>query len=97
MIIIHAYLTVNPSQREEFLEKAKRVVTGTQAEAGNISYQLYEDAEQPNTFVILEKWQDQAAVAHHQQTAHFIQFNQDAAGLLAGPAQVEFYHVADNK
>lgn len=74
MYIIHAHIKVKPEFRQPFLEDVKNLVKGSQAEDGNISYQLYEDTTQANSFVMLEEWVDAAAVEFHFSTPHFKEF-----------------------
>lgn len=93
MIIIHAFLQVNPDKRDKFLELVQPILTGSQAEPGNNYYILYEQTHQPNSFVILESWHDQAALDHHNQTPHFLEFGKQAEehALLLEPPKVEIY------
>ncbi|OMP66763.1 putative quinol monooxygenase [Domibacillus epiphyticus] len=94
MIIIHAFLKVEPIHRNEFLEQAKKVTMPSQEEEGNISYQFFEDPEQPNEFVFIEKWKDQAAITYHEQTSHFKTFVSNVPGLLREPLHVELFEAA---
>lgn len=94
MMIIHAYVKVKPQYRESFTAEAKKVIAGTQAEEGNISYRLYEDTEQPNTYVVVELWQDQQAIALHQQSAHFIAFAEAIKDYLLEPLKVEVFEAS---
>ncbi|ASS74652.1 hypothetical protein CIG75_06490 [Tumebacillus algifaecis] len=96
MIIIHAYLVVDPKHREEFLTLSKSIVEGSQAEEGNITYRLFEESDQPNSFVIVERWKDQAAVDFHNQTAHFLNFVGQVPALVLEPVNAEVYEVVDN-
>ncbi|WP_223068909.1 putative quinol monooxygenase [Paenibacillus caui] len=95
MIIIHAFLSIKPSMRDEFLEQADVLVQKSRAEAGNISYALFEAAEEENAFVVLEKWKDQDAVNEHNGTAHFVGFFQKADAYLAKPPKVELYESSE--
>ena len=97
MIIIHAYLKVAAEHRDAFLQQAKAVVAGSNAEEGNISYRLYEDAEEPNAFVMVEKWKDQQAIEVHEKTPHFLGFVSGIQGMLAGPLQAEFFDAEERK
>jgi quinol monooxygenase YgiN len=97
MIIIHAYLKVDPQQRQAFLDQAKLVTEPSQAEEGNISYQYYQDPEQPNTFVFVEKWKDQAAIDVHEATSHFQNFVKAVPGLLSAPIQVQLFEATEIK
>ncbi len=91
MIIIHAYLKVEAQQRQAFLDQAKLITVPSQAEEGNISYQYFEDPEQPNTFVFVEKWKDQAAIDVHETTAHFRNFVEVLTELICAPIEVQLF------
>ncbi|WP_046176747.1 putative quinol monooxygenase [Domibacillus indicus] len=95
MIIIHAFLKVNPKYRDDFLQKAKQVAVPSQAEEGNISYQFYENPERPNSFVFLEKWKDKESINYHEATAHFKQFAEEVQLVLSEPIQVEVFNVSE--
>nr|WP_239565362.1 putative quinol monooxygenase [Brevibacillus fulvus] len=92
-MIIHAFLKVTPEHRTTFLELAEQVVKHTQAEPGNISYQLFEHTGQANTFVMLEEWQDEHALKQHGESAHFQEFIRKAKPLLVEPLQARKYEV----
>ncbi|RFU60234.1 putative quinol monooxygenase [Bacillus sp. V59.32b] len=91
MIVIHAYMKVNQEQRENFLEQTKQVMAGSKAEEENISYHLYEDPEQTNTFVFVEVWKDEKAIEKHEETPHFKTFIKELPPLLHEPIRVEKY------
>jgi quinol monooxygenase YgiN len=97
MFTIHAFFKVEPKHRDEFLAVAKKVVEGTRTEEGNISYNLLEDAEQPNVFVFLEKWQDQNALDIHEKTPHFGEFVKAVKGLLLEPFTADVFEVVAKK
>ncbi|MFT8322125.1 MAG: putative quinol monooxygenase [Bacillus sp. (in: firmicutes)] len=88
MIIIHAIFKVNPDKREAFLSAMKPLIAGSQSEVGNISYQLYEEAGQQNTFIMVEKWKDEQAVEVHNQQSHFTRFVAQAEEFLSEPLEV---------
>ena len=93
MLILHVYMKVAPEQRDVFLERTAKVVAGTVAEEGNISYHLYEDTVEPNTFILVEKWKDAESLKLHEQTAHFQEFVGGVKDVLAGALQIEKYEV----
>ncbi|WP_139491534.1 putative quinol monooxygenase [Brevibacillus dissolubilis] len=93
MIIIHAHLIIKPDQREQFLTHAREVTKHSRAESGNISYGFFESTEYENSFVVLEKWEDQAAIDYHVKTPHFVEFMQSVQELLAEPTHPEIFHV----
>ncbi|VWX35303.1 putative quinol monooxygenase [Exiguobacterium oxidotolerans] len=93
MIAIEAKLEVQPAKRTEFLEATKALVDGSRLEAGNVSYDLFQSTEDENVFMMIEKWEDQAAVETHNTSAHFGQFVAFAQTALAKPLDVQTFTV----
>lgn len=56
---------------EAYLAAVRELVEQSQAEEGNVSYTLNQQADDPNTVVFLEVWKDQAAFEFHTKTPHF--------------------------
>lgn len=46
----------------------------TRTEPGCISFSAYRNAEQPDRFVLVEQYVNEAALRTHRETAHFRQF-----------------------
>jgi quinol monooxygenase YgiN len=91
MIIIHAVLKVNPERREQFLAESKTLLTATHAEEGNLSYELYENAGEANSFIMVETWRDAESVSSHNTSAHFTAFSAKAGEFLAAPLDVKVF------
>ncbi|MDN3019408.1 putative quinol monooxygenase [Paenibacillus sp. BSR1-1] len=91
MIIIHAYFKADPNKRDAFLEQAKLVAASSKAEEGNISYSFLESPEGTGEFVFVEKWKDQKAVLHHEETTAFKVFVSQLPNYLLEPLNVEFF------
>ena len=62
--------SVKAGAREEFIATARELVENSRAEAGNISYHLYEYIDDPNILTFIEEWKDQAAVDVHADSEH---------------------------
>jgi quinol monooxygenase YgiN len=95
MIIIHALLQVNPAREEEFLEVAKSLVAATHEEEGNLSYELYKQASNGSTYIMVEGWRDQAAVSAHNTSPHFTSFAAKAGEFLTAPLDVKLYNAEE--
>jgi quinol monooxygenase YgiN len=95
MLVLHAFIKVDPNQREEFLKHAKEVMKGSKAEEGCNTYHLYEDTIEPNTFVMVEEWKDSAALEFHFGTNHYQVFKNATGGMLVEPPRLVKYQVED--
>ena len=71
MIVIIARNTVTPETKAEFIAVAQPLIKASQAEPGNISYDLFEDTRNPDVLTFIEQWRDEAAIAFHNATPHF--------------------------
>jgi quinol monooxygenase YgiN len=71
MITIVAKFTVQEGKEEKFVELANGLVKPSCAEKGCIEYKLHKDVQNPLTYCMIEKWEDQAAIDLHNNTPHF--------------------------
>lgn len=95
MLVLHAFIKVDPDQREEFLGHARNVMKGSKVEEGCNSYHLYEDTLEPNTFVMVEEWKDAAALEFHFGTEHYKAFKEATGGMIVEPPRLVKYEVAE--
>ena len=65
MIVQVIRASIKPEQREHWLEVIVQNAVTTRAEQGCERYQVAEDLEAPNNFVIVEEWTDIDAVYAH--------------------------------
>ncbi|GHT43687.1 hypothetical protein FACS189438_1390 [Bacteroidia bacterium] len=84
-LVIVAHVTAHPEFRDELLKAFEAVVKGTHTEAGNISYDLFEDVNNPLKFTFIEYWKSPAAIAAHNASAHFQTF----AKAIEGKADLD--------
>ncbi|WP_172196070.1 putative quinol monooxygenase [Saccharibacillus qingshengii] len=91
MIIIHATFHINPAKEADFLNGITPVITASQAEEGNISYDLHKAVGQENVYTMVEVWTGQDAVALHNKSAHFTAFAATAAEYLTAPLNLKAF------
>ncbi|MFC3395265.1 putative quinol monooxygenase [Brenneria rubrifaciens] len=56
---------------ENVTAAVKNVVEPSRQEPGNLQYDLHKEVDIPGSFVFIERWKSQEALAEHEQTAHF--------------------------
>jgi len=92
MIHVIAIITAKPGQREKILEAFKANVPAVRAERGCVEYFATIDAEGapamqtaygPDTFVVIEKWDDMAALAAHAAAPHMAAYGARTKDLIA--------------
>jgi quinol monooxygenase YgiN len=98
MIGLIAKLKVLEGKGPEF-EKAFRPLSdmvNSDAEPGNLFYTLCKSRTDPNTYVVMELYRDQAAVDEHLKTEHFTELWKSIGPLLQpGRPDFEFIDSVD--
>ena len=69
-----ATLIAKPDQQATLKRELSALVPPSREEAGCQHYELHQDAQAPGTFYVLERWDDDAALEFHNNTAHFQHF-----------------------
>lgn len=93
MIKIVAKAKVKPEYRAKFMELAKILVSASQAEQGNVYYNLHESTEDPSVMAFIEGWQDEASIEIHNNTPHFTNICPQFAEFFDGEMEVTHYTV----
>ena len=71
MISIVAKFKVNKGEEEKFLSLTEKLGKASRAETGCIEYVLHKHTTKKQTYCMLEKWQNQAAIDEHNNSRHF--------------------------
>ena len=91
MIGVVATLRVQDGKAEEFEKVFTALAAEVRAnEPGNIAYQLTRSRTEPNTYKVLEIYQDEDALKAHGGSAHFKAAGPALGGVLAGRPDVEY-------
>lgn len=89
MIGVIAKLRVKPGQGPAFAEQVAGMTTKVEGnEAGNLFYRGYR-TEDPEAFVALEVYQDQAAVEAHRESDHVAAAMPQLGPMLDGELEVD--------
>ena len=91
MITIVAGGSAKADRVRDLAKLALDLVGASRSEAGNVSYDFYEDVADPAKFTFIEVWKDQAAIEAHNASSHFQEFVEKAGPLFAGPLDVALY------
>jgi quinol monooxygenase YgiN len=73
MIFIVVKWTINPERSSNWLAEVEEFTQGTRSEPGNIFFEWSRSVENPNQFVLVEAFDDDAAPAH-VNSDHFKKF-----------------------
>ena len=93
MVIQLVRASIKPEQRDRWLEVIRRNAAQTRDEVGCEGYQISEDLEAPNTFVIIERWANLEAVYSHLRN-QFEGLMDDLGDVFAAPPEASIHEVA---
>ena len=89
MLGIIATLTIKPGTNKDFEETMGKLAAAVRAgEPGNKLYALHK-TEDANVYVMLERYDDQAALAAHRAAPHFRELGRKLGDYLAGKPDVQ--------
>lgn len=83
-----ATIPVKPEAVKDARSVLDTLIAATRREAGVVSYDLYESASTPGTFVMVERYRDQAALDEHLASPHLAAAFAAAEPLLAGEVAI---------
>jgi quinol monooxygenase YgiN len=97
MIVVTARAQVPPEHRERFIAVATEMCTASRADDGCLGYRFYADLEQVDRYIILEEWENDAALQAHFGQPHTARFLTDLTAILAAPADALFHTVQSTR
>ena len=94
MVVQVVKVSIRPEQRDRWLELIRMNAAQTRAEQGCESYQIREDVEAPNDFLIVEQWGSLEAQYDHFRNPEFGKLMGSLRDVLAAPPEVSIHEVA---
>ncbi|MGD1807842.1 putative quinol monooxygenase [Dapis sp. BLCC M126] len=61
-ILASSRFEIIPDKREEFIQLINDIIPKVRTNSGNISYSLYEEINNPNSFLIFEEWKSKKSL-----------------------------------
>ena len=93
MIIVSTTANVLPEKRENFLALLPSLIQSSQNDEGCISYQVFEELSNPNSFHFFGKWATQEDIDAHLQAVHTKSFLDIVPSLVSKEPIMKFYKV----
>ncbi|ONI80521.1 hypothetical protein ALI22I_45340 [Saccharothrix sp. ALI-22-I] len=93
MVIQIVRVAIRPEMRARWLDVVRVNAERTRAEDGCEGYEVCEDVETPDTFVIVERWASLDAQFRHFRTPDFRRLLAGLGELVAGPPEVSINEV----
>ncbi len=85
MLVVCVYVHVKPEFREQFIEATLENARNTVREPGALRFDVLQQADDPNRFILYEVYKDEAGAAAHKQTPHYARWRDTVADWMAEP------------
>ena len=96
MIVVRMTMTVLPEKRLEMLQTLRSMIGPVEREAGCLSYSVFSDIRNENSFCILEMWKNREYLEQHMVSNLFGALL-GAKVLLCEPLEIEIHTVATSE
>lgn len=91
MLVVHVHVRVKPECAEAFQAATLKNAEASLKEPGIARFDVVRHAEDPNRFVLVEAYRTSEAPAAHKETAHYLQWKEAVAPMMAEPRSSEKY------
>ena len=85
MLIVHVHVQVKPESIEVFKQATTENARQSVQEPGIDRFDVIQQQDDPTRFVLVEVYRTAAAPAAHKETAHYAQWRDAVAGMMAEP------------
>ena len=92
MHIVHVHVHVKPEHVAAFRDATTANARGSVQEPGNVRFDVVQSADDPTWFVLVEIYSSEADAAAHKETAHYKQWRDTVADMMAAPRKGHRYH-----
>ena len=89
MIYVVATTQVKPEGREAFINGHKACIAETLKEKGCLSYEGHTSINDPNTYVVVERWESRDDLNAHGRAPHMKVWRELSKPLKASPTVIE--------
>ena len=87
--VVHVRCRVVPGSEDAFAALCAENALHSSQEPGNLRFDVFQNADDPERFVLVEVYEDAAAAARHKETAHYLVWRDAVADLMAEPRVAE--------
>ena len=84
-IVVCVYVHVKSEYREAFLAATLENARWTIQEPGNLRFDVLQQADEPDRFILYEVWRDEAGMNAHKDTPHYAKWRDTVAPWMAEP------------
>jgi len=87
LLIVHVDVWVLPERIDEFVTATETNARASRLEPGVVRFDVLRDRDDPSHLVLAEIYRDDQAAAAHKTTAHYAEWRDAVAAMMARPRQ----------
>jgi len=92
MIVVAAKIKTAEGKGDEFQKEFRKLAPKVLKDPGTIAYVLHRSVNDPNLFLVYEKYESQDVLKQHGQTPHFKEFSRAIGPMLNGRPEIDLYN-----
>ena len=85
MLIVHVFVHVKLESVDDFMAASRSNARQSLQEPGIARFDVLQQADDPTRFVLVEVYRDADAPVRHKETAHYAQWRDTVAEMMAEP------------
>lgn len=89
------HVTVTDGFQEAFIRASARNCAASRQESGNLRFDLLQSVNDPCKFILVEAYGDADSARAHKETAHYLEWRDTVAPMMATPRQGEPYRLLE--
>jgi quinol monooxygenase YgiN len=91
MVKVVAKSKVKTNELEKYKDLVKFLIDETRKEEGCVSYDLFQDINNPSILTFIEEWKDEEALKRHMESKHFVKYVPMLGEFREGDGEVNIY------
>ena len=98
MLIVHVFVQVKPQDVEDFIAASLENASESVKEPGVARFDVIQQADDPNRFVLVEVYRTADDPARHKETAHYQKWRDTVADMMAEPrSAIKYTNIFPNE
>lgn len=91
VLCVHVFVSCKPGTEEAFKEASMKNARNSAKEEGIARFDVIQQIDDPTQFVLVEVYKNDEAPALHKETAHYLEWRETVADMMAEPRKALKY------
>lgn len=91
MLVVHVFVKVKPECIDDFIVATLKNAKASQKEAGIARFDVLQEKDNPEHFLLVEVYRTQEDTNRHKETAHYERWRDDVEDMISVPRTKKIY------